>query len=234
LLIDRRVSGVPFKALPPDEVHFFSEAEPLKERDDLVRKIDRLRRIAENFPNRGDRPRGSIALLVPPKGTPCSYRSPKVLSAIEQVAHGANFQVEVREIPYEHNALFALDLDAHEAVILDVRGSDLPAWVFAYVYGRLIPTIKLARVLENETPDKVALPPIVMGLRMDENEPGVESVTYWRDADDLVWQLSRAFHTLDEEPTVFESANQGNRPASRSCVHQQRGSIQPAGHPPLP
>jgi hypothetical protein len=183
LLIDRRIPGEPFKALPSDEVYSFSEGEPLKERDELLRKIHRLQRIAEHFPNRDDRPRGAIALLVPPEDHRCAYRASDLLAAIQEAAQGANFQFEVREIPDEFNALFALDLDSYEALILDVRGPDLPEWVFAYVYGRLIPTIKLARVLKKETPDTITLPPIVMGLRMDENEPGVESVTYWRDVD---------------------------------------------------
>jgi hypothetical protein len=44
---------------------------------------------------------------------------------------------------------------------------------------------------------------------MDISEPGVESVTYWRDADDLIYQLERAFRKLDEEQTVFQEGRRG-------------------------
>jgi hypothetical protein len=37
----------------------------------------------------------------------------------------------------------------------------------------------------------------------------VESVTYWRDAEDLVWQLGQAFRKLDEEQTAFKDGRQG-------------------------
>jgi hypothetical protein len=50
-------------------------------------------------------------------------------------------------------------LEQQEAVILDVRGMDLPEWIFPYVYGRLVPTIKLARLEPNEVISIVRLPP---------------------------------------------------------------------------
>ena len=175
----------------------------------LRAKIARLRREAKTFQNRGNRQRGPIALLVPPHRERSAYASRRVSARIKEAAAPAGFEIVECPVPYEHNAFFALDLDRYEAVILDVRGTELPAWVFAYVYGRLIPTIKLVRVLRNETPEAVELPPLVKGLRMDEGEPGVESVTYWREEDDLIWQLTNAFLKLDEEGTVFTKNDEG-------------------------
>jgi hypothetical protein len=209
LLIDRRVSRDPFQSLDADETHIFSVDQPLARQDELVAKIERLRRAAEAFSSRRDHGRGKIAVMVPPDRSRCAYAKPKTLALIRKAADLASFGVEECEIPYEHNAFFALALDRYEAVILDVCKRDLPDWVFAYVYGRLIPSIKLVRVLPGEIPTEVPLPPLVKGLRMDEREPGVESVIYWRDTSDLIWQLERAFHKLDEEQTVFHEGREG-------------------------
>ena len=62
---------------------------------------------------------------------------------------------------------------------------DLPEWVFPYVYGRLIPTIKLARLETGRSYSECHLAPIVEGLRMDAADRVSSRVTYWRDAEDL-------------------------------------------------
>ena len=209
LLIDERVGSKPFGSLAHTETHYFSIDRPDAQRDELTDKIERLKRVSKDFPNRLGRPRGSIAVLVSHDQSSCSYAEPKVLERIKEAADLAGFAVDVLKVPCEHNAFFALSLDEYEAIVLDVRGTELPEWVFAYAYGRLVPTIKLVRVLRNEIPANVPLPALVQGLRMDEDEPGVELVTYWRDIDDLVWQLSHAFAKLDEPQTDFKEGRRG-------------------------
>jgi hypothetical protein len=210
LLIDRRVPRGPFRALADDEMHLFSEHETDAERQELDRKILKLRQLSEGFPNRRYKARGTIALILPPEGQDCAYAGRDLIKRIERAADFVGFGISICRIPSEHNALFALELDDYEAVILDVRGKDLPEWVFAYVYGRLIPTIKLAHVLPGELPASVLLPSLVLGLRMDEREPGVESVTYWRDEDDLVWQLLSVFSKLNEDQAAFKDGRHGD------------------------
>jgi hypothetical protein len=212
LLIDSRVPDEPFADLADHEVHFFSHDRPLEEQAELKRKIQRLRRVAKTFPNRRGKRRGTIALMVPSGGQRSAYADATTQARIKEAAGLYGFRIAVREVPherYEHNAFFALDLDGHEALILDVRGTELPEWVFAYAYGRLIPTIKLVQVPSTETPADVALPDLVKGLRMDEDEPGVESVTYWRDVDDLIWQLRNAFKKLNEDQIAFKDGPEG-------------------------
>jgi hypothetical protein len=209
ILRDHRVAPEPFERLTEDETHSFSPDKPLSRGRELTGKIKRLMDRAKTFPNRLDKARGPIALMLPPDEASCPYADPRVLDRIEQAADLAGFQLSIVRLPYEHNALFALDLDRYEAAVVDVRGLELEPWVFAYLYGRLIPTIKVARVMLDELPSSVALPPLVLGLRMDEREPGVESVTYWRDVDDLVWQLEQAFRKLDEEQTEFKEGRPG-------------------------
>jgi hypothetical protein len=209
LLIDDRVGDGPFRRLPDSEKHFFSTARPDLADDALRNKINRLREIAEHHPNRLGRPRGPIGLVVPVERSRCHYGDDRVVESLTAVARLRGFALRTLEVPHEHNALFALDLDQYEALIMDVRGEDVPQWVFAYTYGRLIPTIKLARMAPDEAPATVPLPPLVAGLRMDPEEPGVESVTYWRDTQDLVYQVDRALKKLDEDQTVFHDGDRG-------------------------
>ena len=209
LLVDKRVNASPFERLSPDERHTFLPGKAEAGTKELSRKIKTLKRVAATFPNRLDEPRGPIAVLVPRDRSSCGYAQPHVLRRIEEAADAAGFELNVLGLPHEHNAFLALELEQQEAVILDVRGTDLPEWVFPYVYGRLIPTIKLARLKPDEVLSSVKLPPIVEGLRMDSSEPGVKSVTYWRDSEDLVCQLERAFRKLDEEQTVFQEGRRG-------------------------
>jgi len=209
LLIDDQVQVDPFKDLKEHEKHIFLADDPLDGLDELVDKIDKLHQVAQHFPNRQRRGREPIAVLVPRDRSRCAYADPQILARIEYAAGLGGFTTKVVEIPADHNALFALSLDKYPAVVLDVRGKDLPKWVFAYVYGRLIPTIKLARVLPKEIPCSLPLPPLVMGLRMDAREPGVESVTYWRDPDDLVSQLTAAFRKLNERQAPFKDGRHG-------------------------
>jgi TIR domain len=209
LLIDERVDDTPFKDLAPVETHSFSAREPKAHLDELLAKIDHLKSVARTYPNILGRQRGKIAVLVPENKSACAYAKDDVLQRIRATADDSGFKIKTIELPYEHNALFAVALDKYEAVILDVRGTELPEWVFAYVYGRLVPTLKLARLEPGETLGTIRLPPIVEGLRMDADEPGVESVLFWRDTEDLVAQLDRAFRKMDEGQTVFKKGAAG-------------------------
>jgi hypothetical protein len=209
LMIDQRVSSTPFQYLDRDETHYFSASDPEATLDDLAPKIDRLKAISKAYPDALHRPRGKIAIMISPGTSDCAYAKPGVLRRIEETADLSGFEIGIIELPHEHNALLALELDKYEAIILDVRGTDIPVWVFSYVYGRLVPTIKLARLQPKEVLGLITLPPIVQGLRMDADEPGVESVLYWRDAEDLIWQLDRAFRKMDEGQTVFKKGQQG-------------------------
>ena len=209
LLIDDSVNATPFENLDPEERHYFSAEDSKAGLDELLSKIDRLKGIAKAYPDALRRPRGKIAVLIPGDTSTCAYAKPDILRRISETADVSGFEIHPVKLPYKHNALFAIELDKYEAVILDVRGSDLPGWVFAYVYGRLVPTIKLARLEPVETLGTVGLPPIVEGLRMDADEPAVESVLFWRDPDDLIWQLDRAFRKMDEGQTVFKKGEEG-------------------------
>ena len=145
IIVDPAVGEDLFDNLPESEVHYFS-----KPAGELQSKIARLQQVAQNFPNRLDRARGPIASSSQKYRSACTYAKPNVRKRIEDAARSSGYYIKLVEVPYQHNGPFALALDDYEAVILDVRGTDLPEWVFAYVYGRLVPTIKLVHLGPDE------------------------------------------------------------------------------------
>ena len=195
---------------------------PTRDWPNSRRRSSRLKEVAKAYPNTLDRQRGKIGVVVPRAKSACAYAKDTILARISDVADRHGFKIGTLPLPHQHNAYLALAFDQYEAIILDVRGTDLPDWVFPYAHGRLVPTIKLARLEPGEVLGNIVMPPIVEGLRMDPAEPGVESVLYWRDADDLILQLERAFLKLDEGQTEFKKDDEallyfesiGRRPAN--------------------
>jgi hypothetical protein len=221
LLIHKDITSKTFGELDDNETFSFDPNDPDARLDELRKKIDRLKEVARAYPNTLYRQRGEIGVVVPGANSACAYATKEVLARIAEVADLYGFNISPLPVPHQHNAHLAVKLDQYEAIILDVRGTDLPDWVFPYAHGRLVPTIKLARLRPREVLGNFVMPPIVEGLRMDSAEPGVESVLYWRDADDLILQLDRAFARLDERQTEFKKDDEalfyfesiGRRPA---------------------
>jgi len=209
LLIDNTINKRPFEKLAFYETVYFSAGDPNARTGELLEKIERLKARAMARPDALHEPRGEIAVLVPLDESTCAYANHNARQRIEEVADLHGFGIKYVTVPYGHNGDFALELDQCEAAILDVRGTDLPDWVFPYAHGRLVPTIKLVRLAPNEVLGAIAMPPIVEGLRMDQNEPAVESVLYWRNLDDLALQLDHAFEKMDEGEIVFKNDTEG-------------------------
>lgn len=209
LLVDDKIGrdSPQFNRVGENNLVFFKANDPLACERELRQKIKGLReRVLPVAASAGRRP---IGVLLSERGASIGYGQAHTYSLIEKAAARSLFRCERVTVPMKHNSYLSLQLDAYEAVILDVRGDQLPEWVFAYVHGRLIPSLKLVRVKPHEVPAELVLPPLVEGLRMDDNEPGVESVIYWREADDLLDQLTQAFQKLDEEPTRLSKPKEG-------------------------
>jgi TIR domain len=209
LLVDDKIgrASPQFKQLDDRSTVFFKANDPMACERELRQKIKELKaRALPMIVRAGRRP---IGVLLSNGAESKGYGQTNTFSLLEKAAARSLFRCERVTVPMQHNSYLSLQLDTYEAVILDVRGDLLPEWVFAYVHGRLIPSLKLVHVKRSEVPANVALPPLVAGLRMDDDEPGVESVIYWREADDLLDQLTQAFQKLDEEPTKLTKPKEG-------------------------
>ncbi|MEM7157035.1 MAG: toll/interleukin-1 receptor domain-containing protein [Myxococcota bacterium] len=215
LLIDGEIGSSVFDSLSSEEKVFFSrgsDGHAQYDRRELERKVLRLKARAEPLTSHTGKQRGPIGLLVPETKRSAAYGGASVRRKVGEVARLHGFVCEEIPAPSRDNASFAIALDRCEAVVLDVRGDKtLPPWVFAYIHGRLVPSIKLVRLMEGELASDVELPPVVKRLRMDPDEPTVESVTYWRDSSDLIHQLDRAFDKLDEHATELRRPKEGLR-----------------------
>jgi hypothetical protein len=210
LIVDKEIANRElFNKFPPDEILPFSASPLAVDQEDFAQKIKQLQERALHLPDPVLRARGHIGVLVPREKKKEAYGGSKVRKVIEEAAVWRGFECKEIEVPTTHNALFALALAKCEAVLLDVRGDMVPKWVFAYIYGRMIPSIKLVNVGPGEMPSSIDLPPLVEGLRMDETEPGVESVIYWRDTNGLSFQLQRDFKKLKQRPTRLRKKHEG-------------------------
>jgi len=209
LLIDEKIGrdSPQFRRVDESDKVFFKPSDPLASEAELREKIDKLK--ARALPSVAQSGRRPIGVLLSKGQQSQGYGQSSIYALIEKAAARSVFRCERMTLPLQHNAYLSLELDKYQALILDVRGDTLPEWVFAYVHGRLIPTLKLVRVKPSEIAANLRLPPLVEGLRMDENEPGVECVIYWRDGDDLFDQLTQAFQKLDEEPTQLTKPHEG-------------------------
>jgi hypothetical protein len=208
VLVDARVAG-------PEFARFGGECLALDfPRPNLGRKlevaIDELAQRALRAAERAPRPRNNVALLVPDgKLGRVAYGGKKVREAMIRCAELQGMRCVELTVPTQHNTHFASTLDEFECVVLDVRGNAwLSEWVFAYLYGRFVPSVKLVHLLPNELATSIRLPPLVRGLRMADEEPGVESVIYWRDESDLVEQLSRALKRVGAHGTELRSSRE--------------------------
>jgi hypothetical protein len=209
LLVDDKIGrdSPQFERVADSDLVFFKSNDPMACEPELRQKIKGLKERA--LPGAARAGRRPIGVVLSEGRESEGYGERGTFSLIKKAAALSMFRCETVTVPMKHNAYLSLQLDGFEAVILDVRGDLVPEWVFAYVLGRLIPSLKLVRVKPSEVPANLILPPLVEGLRMDDNEPGVESVIYWREADDLIDRLTQAFQKLDEEPTRLSKPKEG-------------------------
>lgn len=209
LLLDQQLPKNSLPRIADDECLRLNLDQVDESAAELDRRIIKLQKRALGVNERPPRPYNSVALLVPSQGKSQSYGGSSVRNAIQRTAELQGMAFTELTVPLEHNAHFAEQLDAHECVILDVRGEWLPEWVFAYAYGRFVPTVKLVRVGDGELASSLRLPDLVNGLRMDPNEPGVESLVYWRDRFDLTEQLGRVLNRVGARGTELRLKQEG-------------------------
>lgn len=219
IVVDANVPTQRFDGLPDEELIRIDFEDLDVGLGRLDAKVSALAATARAFGGRPERPRNRVAFLV--ASDPPSIEEQEVFRVVGELAALHGMQCEPVNVDLKDNVDLALRLERYETVAMDVRGTSLPDWVFSYVYGRFLPTVRLARIEAHEVASGVALPPLVRGLQMDAAEPSVESVIFWRDDEDLETQLSKTFqklrvrgtklHDVDDAKTYFESI--GRRPA---------------------
>jgi hypothetical protein len=102
---------------------------------------------------------------------------------------------------------YALQLDDSEVINVDIDASRSYSWPFPYIYGPFIPTIKLYRLREGETPADARIPGLLLGIQSCSQQ---EAIAFWRHEDDLLEQIHYHLCQLKSERTEFSSDPAGN------------------------
>ncbi|MFY9826981.1 MAG: TIR domain-containing protein [Thermoanaerobaculia bacterium] len=126
---------------------------------------------------------------------------------ISKLLRKAAYEPEELALVFETNYQFALNLDECEFLIIDV-GSTLPAWVFPFVHGRFVPTIKIL-YLPTLDSSSINLSPLVTGQLIQGMGSTDNSVIFWRDEDELLGQLTKQISKFDQDRLEFRTPGEG-------------------------
>ena len=122
--------------------------------------------------------------------------------------YGYSNHIEDVRLDCRHPHEYALQLDDFELIIVDIDVRRRFSWLFPYIYGRFIPTIKLYRLEEGETPSDAHIPQLLKGIQSDSQH---ESVVFWRHEDDLIKQIHYHMARLKSDRIEFRSRQGGDR-----------------------
>jgi hypothetical protein len=105
---------------------------------------------------------------------------------------------------------FALELENFDFIILDTSYNDLPDWLYPFLRGRFIPTIKVCR--GSAGPDEqLAEPPWETGELLRRVAAAADRTVRYNSPRDLRRGLARHVERLREERTLLRSLSDGRR-----------------------
>jgi nucleoside phosphorylase len=169
----------------------------------FVELIDKFAERVRPYRRSGLTLRGKAGILIHP-GRP-AY---DVLKRIEDVVDKAGFRPE--RVPFEEpedlNVL--IRFDSYDFVVVDLDTPGIPSWMYPFIHGRFIPSIRLLHVSGDSAPE---LPPLVKSTMLRGLAPVDEPVLYWRDADLLVDAIEAQIARVKRNRQNFESFDDGLR-----------------------
>jgi nucleoside phosphorylase len=176
--------GLPEKYFPkgdPDIVKF--DRYGLEgDRDDFKAQIQKFMKRAEPYRRLGTETGTKFGILLDP-GHPDYPQA--LLDRIKALIDKSNFAPEFATFGNPDGVQVTVKFDQYDFVILDVRPGVLPDWVYPYVQGRLIPSIRLFYTAE-ERPE---LPLFVQSQFMRGVATDDEPVLFWQDPEQLIKKI---------------------------------------------
>jgi hypothetical protein len=105
---------------------------------------------------------------------------------------------------------FALQLDELDFIVLDLQCTSLPVWLYPFISGRFIPTIKL-RAKNSASAGHVPEPPWETGELLESVAEPEEIAVWYKTSRDLRNGLATHVSRLREERIFFRSLGDGTR-----------------------
>lgn len=174
-------------------------------RTEFQEHIRRLASKSRAYSSISDRPRGPAGLILPTNGM---YREAR--GAIGNLLSAAGHEPRELGTKFDNAFQFALQLDLCDFVVVDVGARSGSSWIYPFLQGRFIPTVRLLHQADSSGSRKNATP-----LDSDSALRAVgvkdEVVIQWRSTEDLTVQLERQVEKLFQPRLPFQSETEGQR-----------------------
>jgi nucleoside phosphorylase len=190
-----------------DDVIGFNRQRLNNAKKDFVDRIGKLAEKSQPYVTMGDRPLKKAGLLLP-RDAPAYVDN---LDMIRQTLSDRGYLLEDVQMRFSNTFLLAKHLDQFDFIIADVSSPMLPSWIYPFIYGRFIPTIKLSHRHLVEAPSPSSLPLVGTGEALNIATASDQVILYWDSAEELESRLSQELDKLNRDRRQFESASDGTR-----------------------
>ena len=209
LFVEEGVSGNLFEDGPM--IYTFSRNREHREanRRHFARAIADLAAKSRPYSNAGVQLRKKVGVLVPTAGAAGEAYSTLGPRIRDQLWQDGYSPVDV-DLKFEEPLRFLLDLDQLDFIVVEVGSPDLPPWVYAFIHGRFVPSIKLCHVPES-TSMTTPVDALISGKLASKVARSGEPVIYWSDGEDLEVKLDRHLMKFRDARTPFATLEDGLR-----------------------
>lgn len=199
-------NGVAGHYFPETEVTFPFDREGLEERrEEFQAQIERLTSKSRAYSSIGNRTRGPAGLILPQTE---EYRTVReAISDLVSIAGHRPLDVS----PESANSYqFALKLDECDFVVTDVGMSSIPAWVYPFLQGRFIPTVRLLHQAANGS-ESGRRDTSLLDADNVLRDAGVSDylIIRWSTLEELTAQMERQVEKLFQPRKPFRSEQEG-------------------------
>lgn len=184
------------------ETLFFSRQRLPEVREAAERMISTLGRRSDSGTSALGHGLGQVGLLI-------DEENPH-LDTIRDVIKNLGFSPISLDTSAANTFSFALQLDQLDFIVLDTQSAKLPTWVYPFISGRFMPTIKLRS--KSAGPEPGSSDPLWETSQLLDGvaQPSEVAVSY-DNSDELVSGLAAHAERLREERILFRSLQEGSR-----------------------
>ena len=187
-------------------IFYYNKERLRNDKDEFIREISNLAKKGLPYKRIDVQPHGKVGLLLISNKRNIVY-SKGLLDKLQNLLKKKRYTPEFIDLSFDQNFEFALRLDQYDFIILDVSPNFLPSWVYPFIYGRFVPSIKLIHLPYNSA--NLKLPKLVSGQLFKSFFEGSDSVIYWRNEDQLFHEIEQQLKKFSTERKEFHSFEEG-------------------------
>lgn len=185
-------SGDAFSILPRDMQQEFDRSVPDNCLPELERQVSEFRERVMAYGLQPVSRSHRLGVLLDPRRIKRFSSFPELSNRLREVGSAHNYTVEILD-PEQLDYGSLVSLDHYDLLVLDASGLLTPPDLFGFAHSRLIPSIKLVPLREDDFPTTVKLPVVSARLRDTPTDP----LIYWRTTEELVLAVDRELTELE-------------------------------------